>query len=187
MKEAANQPYFVVIAGPSGSGKSTTGRILARKTCFVLLDIDNDRFYSGLPETGKANSEEIMRQAYRITNQRIRTILSQGMPVISVAVRRTPDAHEVVRKIAQDCNAHLFVVELLAPSRVLKQRVAERPPDHLSGITSSDALDRQLGHFHLFSDPKPLKVDTSKLSPEAVAEEILSQLESERTRFLRKS
>lgn len=172
------KPSLVVLAGPSGSGKTTLARRIQGVYTgpIFLQDIDLGINYEGPANqrsSGPKGSEE-MNAAYKAMQMRTRALLNEGVNVLYVATNRSIKAQEAVINLANECGANLNAYQLDAGFGDLASRVRQRPPDHISGITTVTALESMLSDFHDF--PGSRRINTSKISVDAAARLIIFEV-----------
>ena len=165
----------IVLIGFMGSGKSSTGRALARKTGWPRFDTDESvaaRFGRDIAGIFAEFGEEKFREA---ETEALRE-LSGAAPCIIVTgggIVLRPENVELLRRLGT-------VVHLDADDETLFERVSRRTTRPLlqtedpRGTLTKLLRERQ----PIYREAADLRVDTSRLTHEEVAEAVLLSMES---------
>ena len=164
----------IVLIGFMGSGKSSTGRILARKTGWPRLDMDemvSARFGRPIPAIFAEFGEEEFRKAETEELQQ----LSGATPAVIVTgggIILRPGNVELLRRLGT-------LVHLEADEETLFSRVSRRSTRPLLHTEDPQATLAELLRVRLplYRQAAKFGIDTSRVTHEEVAEAILKKME----------
>src|SRR5271165_2856610 len=177
MRTEAKLPVTVrriVLTGFMGAGKSTTGALLAQKLGWRFLDTDaviearsGNTIAQLFAQRGETAFRELETQTIRDHSQSERLVLALGGGAIEAEATR----HALARL------DHTCIIFLDAPlevmvSRCLAQPAAAERPVLADRERLAARLTARLPHYR----QAHLTIPTSKLSPQAVADQILEAL-----------
>ncbi len=169
----------IFLYGPSGSGKSTVGKALADGLALPFVDLDveiESRSGMLIPEIFAREGEPGFRQR---EYQALEAILQPGDAVVALGGGAL--THPSTRRLVE---SHGQVVRLTAEIRTLAARIQADSTDrpllrgsagggkHSLETSLRQLLAHRLSHYAEF----PNQVDTSRISPSAVAIEIQTRL-----------
>ncbi len=175
-----NTPFLILVDGPMGSGKTTTSKLLNQK----LPDIarvampDIKRLVPNYRE-----NEKTLFVVKDVMKSMIDTYLTHGVSVVVEQVSNKENIEDL-EKIAKKHGAHFHAYRLTAPKEKRLKRVHERTKEMLGGgELLQSKIDELTGYFepnHQFYIDNPFDraeiINTEGLSPEQVAEIIISKL-----------
>ncbi|MGQ9677075.1 MAG: AAA family ATPase [Chloroflexota bacterium] len=134
--ETFGRPVLVLISGLPGSGKSYFARRLADRVRAVVIETDFVRktIYSKPRYTAR---ESLF--VYRVSHYLIKRLLERGYRVIFDATNLLERKREELYHIAEQAEAKLVIVRVVAPEDVIRQRLEsrqlQRSPEDLSEAT----------------------------------------------------
>ncbi len=123
LPEPVANPVFVVVSGLPGTGKSYFGRKLAERLPSVILESDalRKRLFRS-PVYSLQESQRLFSACHCL----IEELLSSGITVILDATNLVEQHRERLYHIAQRLQAKLIIVQVEAPSEVVRQRLQDR-------------------------------------------------------------
>ena len=165
----------IVLIGFMGSGKSATGRALARKTGWALSDTDEivtARFGKAIAEIFAEFGEEKFRDA---ETEAIRQLsgVAPRIVVTGGGIVLRPENVELLRRLG-------MIAHLEADEEILFQRVSRRKTRPLlqtedpRGTLAKLLRERQA----IYREAADFNLETSRVTPEEVAEAVLRSMES---------
>ncbi len=168
LPEPVVRPALVVLSGLPGTGKTHFARQLLRAVPLAWVQSDAvRRLLYRRPTYTFRESEWVFRVCHRL----LEDLLSRGVGVIFDATNLTERNRESLYRIADRTGARLIVVQLVAPSELIRQRLEARAahpePSELSEATW-EVYERMLSRWEPISRPH-FVVDTSKDVEQAVA------------------
>jgi predicted kinase len=132
----AIKPVLVVMVGLPGSGKSTLARAIAPALPAVVVESDMVRKTLFNPPTHSGQESQLV---HRVAHAVIRRLLRRGIPVVSDATNLIEFHREFLYQIAQQSEAALLLVHVVAPEDAIRQRLEQRQvnrsPQDLSDAT----------------------------------------------------
>ncbi|MBN1564793.1 MAG: shikimate kinase [Anaerolineae bacterium] len=157
----------IVLAGFMGTGKSTVGRIIAERLGWRLVDTDTiieARAGKIIADIFAQDGEPAFRALEAVVCTDMAALCHQviavgGGALINPAVQATFEAHDLV--VCLTCDLDVII-----------QRVGDDPTRPLFSVDReklSTLLESRAAHYASL----PHHVDTTELSPEAAAEEII--------------
>lgn len=159
------QKCLVVLAGPPLTGKSTLGKMLAKKSNFTLLDIDEVRqkLFPGDKRLSEDEERNIMRACYQKNHELAKEFLLQGDPVILVATYSRDYSRAVLKELTTSTNSPFKFFLFDAPEKEIKIRLNQRKKNkNLSNIkTYADFLSVK-NRYQNIADINVKKIDTSE-------------------------
>lgn len=165
----------IVLIGFMGAGKSSTGRALGRKTGLPRFDTDEMvSTHFGLPVTEifARFGEEKFREAETET---LRQLADKGPAVIVTGggIVLRPENVKMLRELGT-------VVSLEADEETLFRRISRRATRPLLQTENPRATMAELWRIRepLYRDAADVRLDTSHLTHEEVADAVLKKIES---------
>lgn len=135
-EETFGRPVLVLISGLPGSGKSYFARRLAGRVKAVVIETDFVR-RTLYPQPKYTGGESFY--VYRVSHYLIRRLLERGYRVVFDATNLLERKREVLYNIAEQAEAKLVIVRVVAPEDVIRQRLESRErrpsPEDLSEAT----------------------------------------------------
>jgi predicted kinase len=165
---------MVVVAGGIATGKSTLADHLGQALGAPIIDADRTRKHLiGVSPTthidtgawsgayDPAFSDEVYAEVLR----RADAVLASGRPVVVDASFRTSAARAAAHELASQHNVPFRLVECVAPSNVVRERLAKRDRERASSVSDGrlDVLDAFSARFEPITELPPtehLRVDT---------------------------
>jgi predicted kinase len=176
---------LLVLYGPPAAGKLTVAKHIAEKTGFkvfhnhVSIDVVGQFFERGT--TGFSNLIYGMRKL--IFEELAKADISFIFTIVYAHPQDIPDMNWMVKAIEQHGGEVKFV-QLICPQKTLFERIHEPSRKAFTKIATPTTLEHVLTHYDLFT-PYPERdhpsFDTSTLTAEEMAEEIIQRLELPRT------
>ena len=168
----------IVLIGFMGAGKSAAGRALARKTRlprFETDDIVSAQFGLSIPEIFATFGEEKFRDAETEAIQQF----SPEIPAIIVTgggIVMRPANVQLLRTFG-------MVISLEADEETLFRRISRRPARPLLQTENPRATIVELLRIRepLYHSAADVRLDTSRLTDDEVAEAILKRVETDKT------
>src|SRR3989338_8176568 len=145
---------LIIVCGLSGTGKTTIARLLAERTSAAHLRTDVIRkevFWS--PDYSEAEKEKV----YKLMFERAQQLLKGGSVVLDATFLKYRH-RQTARKLALAAEAPFYIVEVVCPEEIVKERLAKRV---------GDASDARFGEYLAQKNAlepireKHLQVDTS--------------------------
>jgi aminoglycoside phosphotransferase family enzyme/predicted kinase len=122
----AREPLLIVLCGLSGSGKTHLAGAIAGVSGLRPLNSDVVRKrLAGVAPTERARAEHYDEAFNRRTYAELGRLTAAGGVIVDATFRRAEDRAAFLRALPRDAPAPLFV-ECVAPSEVLRRRVARR-------------------------------------------------------------
>jgi len=195
MTEKGNTPFFIVFEGLDGAGKSTAARITAERLAARYLTTPSVgvREYRDEIITSYAGCQEACQLFYLSTvfaaSEQACNLLGQGLPVVLDRYFLSTQAYAAFRGSALQLDGLgglLLPADLTmfleAPLEVRRTRLRERGESAADRETLSPAADAYLREAHhrrskLEVIGRFLSIDTSRLTPEEVADQVLVELD----------
>jgi shikimate kinase len=164
----------IVLIGFMGAGKSSTGRALARKTGLTCLDTDeivSARFGLSVTEIFTRLGEEEFRNAETEALRQLAETVS-AIIVTGGGIVLRPENVEMLRKLGT-------VVSLEADAETLFSRISKRATRPLLQTTNPRTTMAELLRVRdpLYRAAADVRVDTSRLTHDEVADAILKGIE----------
>lgn len=162
----------IVLTGFMGSGKSTVGKILARKLGRKVVDTDDVvektagmSIKEVFAKFGEAYFRELERKAVKNVSKLKRHIIITGGGVV------------LNKENMQNLRKNGIIVYLHAEPEVIYERVKKTDKRPLLNVENPIERIKLLLEFRKeFYDEHDIKVNTSNLTPEEVADEIIEKL-----------
>ena len=151
-----------------GSGKTTVGRIVADALGCTFLDLDElvvSREGRSIEEIFRADGEERFRRAEEEALAFALRKYSQGDLVLALGGGTILSAAS--RKLLKE---QCVCIWLDAPAEVLRGRIG---PDSGRPLADADFASRLASRIPLYEEVAEVTIDTSALSPQDVADEII--------------
>jgi len=176
-----SSPTLLYLKGPPGGGKITVARILQRELGWKLLWVhDFDRIIQTIGIEGLQNGDHAYLMD-RLVAPVIQFILERRCNLIFVRASRGKHTVESVKRIVEQHNLawqaenhppyRLCIVNLSAPYETLLKRVEKRGPAACR-VHDKEGLDRYLNARPEINDLGESAVNTDRLDPQEVAEDI---------------
>jgi shikimate kinase len=165
----------IVLIGFMGAGKSSVGRLLAQKTGLPRFDTDElvvARFGQSIADIFKTRSEA----EFRVAESEVLAHLAgrpRGIIVTGGGIVLRPENVALLKELG-------VVVSLEADEETLFRRVSRRDTRPLLRTNDPRATLHELfvGRAPLYHGAADIRVDTSQLSHDQVATEILRKIET---------
>lgn len=172
---------LLVLYGPPAAGKLTVAKHIAEKTGFkvfhnhVSIDVVEQFFERGT--VGFSNLIYGMRKL--VFEELAKADISFIFTIVYAHPQDIPDMNWMIEEIKKQGGEVKFV-QLICPKETLFERIHEPSRKAFKKISTPTTLEQVLAHFDLFT-PYPERehpsFDTSKQTPEEIAEEIIVRLE----------
>lgn len=167
-RRPSNTPALAVLSGLPGTGKSTLARALRDRTGALVLESDAlRRLFVPRPAYSAAESERL----FAAIHGAIDALLEHGRSVILDATNLTEAERAPVRAIAAERGARLVVVEVTAPSALVRQRLSSRTSTSDADVSVYERMRKRLEEIK-----GPHFVADTSQETEAVAAEIVEEL-----------
>jgi chloramphenicol 3-O phosphotransferase len=167
------KPLVILLSGPSSAGKTALARALQRRLPVPVVWVEADRAFPDVPTThprwashGRSSTEVVLafhRSLASWAEAGFHLLVDGSLPYGDPALRdrclRVFDAYD------------LRLVGVRCAVEHLNEREASRPERRPAGWAASQAADIHAGLTFA------AEVDTSSLSPEACADEVIAQLD----------
>jgi predicted kinase len=170
------RPSLLILVGLPGSGKSHLARALAARYPAAILDSDALR---GVLFEEPKHTENEHRRLFPAMHTLIDRLLGRAITVIVDATNLKEAHRRPYYKIAEKHGARVVLVQVTAPRRVIRERLAGRS-------AAADPLDRSTATLEVFENMKGdaeritkrhIRADTSRdLGP--VLDKIVALLQS---------
>jgi predicted kinase len=122
-QETAAYPALILLCGLPGTGKSYLARRLALQLPAVVIETDFVRKTLFSPPTYSAEESGLVHKVARVLT---RQFLQQGRHVICDATNLREFHRELIYRQAEQYNARLVIVRVVAPEEVVRQRLEQR-------------------------------------------------------------
>jgi hypothetical protein len=186
------RPFVAITCGVSGSGKTTVAQAVVEELGAIRIrsDVERKRLF-GLPAQARTDSgldtglyaPDVSARTYARLAEAADPVLDAQWPVVVDAAFLVSSQRAALRAVAQRRNVPFVILDVQAPTPVLRARVVERGR---RGKDASDAdlfvLNRQLATRDMFDDGErdhTLVIDTSRqLEPGRLAAMIQSRVKA---------
>ena len=122
---------IILFTGLPGVGKSTLAEAIASKLSLPIFSVDP--IESAILQSGLTRSFETGLAAYLVAETLASEQLKLGLSVVIDAVNPAQEARDMWRKLADNFNARLHIIECTLEPSIHKRRIEEREPG-LHGI-----------------------------------------------------
>ena len=172
-EKLSEKQFFLIVNGPSCGGKST------------VSDVIFDRYhgiFKGKYDVLKWLISDYTSLPYRtmvteMTHETMRIALSYGMSVMKEGALYEP---EKLINLAKEFNIPLFIVNVTAPKEILDERFQKRIAAKKNGAKIANVDPARFEELYaMYLETKmstPLEFDSSKQSPEEIADSIVSYI-----------
>ncbi len=121
--ESSGRPCLIVMCGLPGTGKSHVSKRLSEK--IPLTIIESDRIRKDLfPSPSYTVTENAC--LFSVCHSVIRSLLGEGKTLIFDATNLRERSRNTLRGIARQCSADRLVLNVVAPSSLVKERLKRR-------------------------------------------------------------
>lgn len=170
---ASLSPLHIVLTGPMGSGKTTVGRRLAERTGRPFLDSDV-QLGEAYGRTGQALARQRgVSWLHEAEAKALREALAVAQPAVIAAAASVGDRADIVDLLkGEDVMTVVLTGDLTTLARRASREAHRRPVD--------DESYREISRRRhaVLSEVADLVVDVTSAPPAAVADQVLSALES---------
>lgn len=170
-------PFLLLIDGPSCSGKTSVASAITEKYG-EIFNAKHDKIKWLISNYKSSNHRNIV---YDITRSTIKTALENGLSVI----KEGSFEPQKIIEIGKQLNVPVFVANIVAPKEVLEERFKKRiekkkdDPEVKISNTSLERFNEKMYNKYLESKlDSPLEFDSSKQSPEEIAEKIIDYIKN---------
>lgn len=162
---------LLFVNGPMGVGKTTVCKaLLERLTPSVYLDGD---------WCWNMNPFQVTYETKSMVLDNITAMLSRFLAcpeleyvLFSWVMNRPEIAQTILDQLKLD-SVKVFQYTLLCTEEVLRCRLGQ---DIQAGLRGADILERGIGYLPLYASQNTIKIMTDSLSPQEIAEEIMTQM-----------
>jgi predicted kinase len=122
---------LLLVTGLPGSGKTTIAKAYAGR--YGAVHLNSDLLRRELELMGHYSPED-KEKVYQTLMERTREMLIQGKEVIVDSTFYKESIREPFQRVAAECGARLFWVEVRAPERIIRERLQTPRPDSEAGF-----------------------------------------------------
>jgi len=148
-----------MLLGLPGTGKTTLARALSSR--LDISHLSSDHLRREIDQQGHYRPED-KAQVYQLMAERAGETLAQGKPVLVDATFSQKAHRELILSVAEQQACDVFMVELLVPEKVVKERLqVERPESeadfHVYQQIKAQFAPIQRAHLQVDSHALPLE------------------------------